>query len=182
MTKLSAVLPWLCGLIFASGLVNYEGLGQSPLLAEDVSQPAAISYRGQVEPIFRAHCQGCHQPANAQGEFVMSDFARLLGTGESGEVAVVPGDSEASYLVAQITPADGVAAMPKKGQSLGADEIDLIRRWIDQGAVNDSPVTGLEYDAEHPPEYTRPPLITAARLLTRWKVVGGFGLSRSAIG
>lgn len=176
MIKLSAVLPWLCGLLFASGLVTYEGLGQPSLLADDVSQPEAVSYRGQVEPIFRTHCQGCHQPANAQGEFVMSDFARLLGSGESGEVAVVPGDPETSYLLAQITPVDGEAAMPKKGKPLSAEDIDLIRRWIEQGAVNDSPATALKYDAEHPPEYTRPPLITALAYSPdgKWLAVSGF--------
>ncbi len=176
MTKLSAGLPWVCGLTSACVLAVAAGLGQPRLLADDAPQPEAVSYRGQVEPIFRAHCQGCHQPANAQGEFVMSDFARLLGSGESGEPAVVPGDSQSSYLLAQITPADGVAAMPKKGKPLSADEISLIRRWIDQGAVNDSPANGKAYDAAHPPEYTRPPLITALAYSAdgKWLAVSGF--------
>ncbi len=176
MTKLSALLPWLCGLSFACGLITYDGLGQSSLFADDNPQPEAISYRGQIEPIFRANCQGCHQPANAQGEFVMTDFARLLGAGESGDAAVIAGDPEASHLLAQITPVDGAAAMPKKGQPLSANDIDLIRRWIDQGAVNDSLATTVSYDAAHPPEYTRPPLVTALAYSAdgKWLAVSGF--------
>ncbi|MEO8269035.1 MAG: c-type cytochrome domain-containing protein, partial [Aureliella sp.] len=176
MTKPSAILSWLCGWIVASGSMTGAGLGQPALLADDVSQPQSISYRGQVEPIFRTHCQGCHQPANAQGEFVMTDLAGLLSSGESGDAAVVPQNPETSYLLAQITPVDGVAAMPKKGKPLNADEIELIRSWIAQGAVDDSPATAVKYDAAHPPEYTRPPLVTALAYSPdgKWLGVSGF--------
>src|SRR5438093_8525277 len=61
-----------------------------------------VSYYKQVRPIFQAHCQGCHQPAKARGEYVMTDFAKLLAGGESGEKAVAPGQPEHSKLVADI--------------------------------------------------------------------------------
>ena len=45
--------------------------------AEDAKPPAGvekISYFHQVRPILQAHCQGCHQPAKARGEYVITAF------------------------------------------------------------------------------------------------------------
>jgi len=120
-----------------------------------------VSFHRDVQPIFARHCLGCHQEAKPQGEYVMTRFDRLLAGGESGEPAIVPGDPEASYLIGQITPVDGVAEMPKKAAPLATEEIDIIRRWISEGAHDDSPAAPLAYSRENPPVYTRPPAITS---------------------
>src|SRR5438132_5164068 len=90
-----------------------------------------VSYYKQVRPILQAHCQGCHQPAKARGEYVMTDFARLLAGGDSGDKAVVPHQPDDSRLVADVTPAPGgQAKMPPDGKNpLSADEVALVRRW-----------------------------------------------------
>lgn len=75
---------------------------------------------------------------------------------------VVPGDVDASELLAQITPDDsGKALMPKEGDPLTAGEIDLVRRWIAAGAAFDVTVDRPRYDAEHPPVYSLPATIAA---------------------
>src|SRR5690606_22172794 len=99
---------------------------------------ASISFTRQIEPIFRAHCQGCHQPAKPGGELVMTEFGGLLRAGESGQAAVVPGDPDASYLIEQIVASGGEAAMPKGAQPLGEADVALIRQWIAEGAHDDS--------------------------------------------
>ncbi len=126
-------------------------------------EPAAkISYYNQIRPILQASCQGCHQPARSQGAYVMTDFARLLQGGESGDPAIVPGQPDDSYLMALITPSDGKAEMPKGKDPLLGHEINLIREWITQGAADDTPVSAKErYDMEHPPVYTRQPVVTS---------------------
>ncbi|MFM8471660.1 MAG: hypothetical protein ACKODH_17140, partial [Limisphaerales bacterium] len=52
------------------------------LLAAPADKPAAppkkASYYKDVRPIFQAKCQGCHQPAKARGEYVMTEVALLL--------------------------------------------------------------------------------------------------------
>src|SRR5688572_13219012 len=75
--------------------------------------PAAVSYYRDVRPILQANCQGCHQPAKAGGSLEMTAHASLLAAGESGSLAIVPGKPDESYLIEQITPADGEAAMPQ---------------------------------------------------------------------
>jgi mono/diheme cytochrome c family protein len=133
--------------------------------AEEPATNAEISYFKQVLPIFRAkNCTGCHQPAKRGGDYVMTDFATLLKGGESGTAAVVAGKPAESELLAQITPKDGKADMPKDGAPLTEAEIGLIRKWIEQGAKNDTPASNmLRYDAEHPPEYLAPPVLKAVK-------------------
>src|SRR5271156_6802574 len=90
--------------------------GGSVTRAADPPAPAdagPISFFRDIRPILQANCQGCHQPAKAQGGLVLSSHAGLLNAGESGEAAVVPGKPEASRLLAEVTPKDGKAEMPK---------------------------------------------------------------------
>jgi WD40 repeat protein len=132
--------------------------------AAHAAEPAAaadVSFFKDVLPILRQkNCTGCHQPAKRGGEYVMTEFALLLKGGESGEAAVVPGHPEKSYLIGQITPDGGQAAMPKDASPLTETEISTIRRWIEQGAKDDTPASNRpQYDAEHPPVYMAPPVL-----------------------
>jgi mono/diheme cytochrome c family protein len=144
--------------------------------ADDRSEEGMISFREQIQPIFRDNCQGCHQPAKAMGAYVLTDFERSLSAGETGEAAIVPGDPDASYLLAQIEPFEGEAAMPKDGPPLKEPEIELIRRWIAEGAEDDSPPAPEPYSQENLPKYQRPPVVTALDYSPdgRWLAVSGF--------
>ncbi len=148
--RIAGSIAWLVAMV----LVVHAPWLQRPARADEAATP--VSFHSDVQPIFARHCVGCHQEAKPQGEYVMTRFDRLLSGGESGEPAIVPGDPDASYLMGQITPADGVAEMPKKAPPLAAEEIATVRRWIAEGATNDSPASGLAYSRENPPIYTRP--------------------------
>lgn len=134
----------------------------APAKAEVFDPNAPVSYWKQIRPIFQASCQGCHQPAKSKGGYVMTGHARLLAGGDSGDKAIVRGQPDASGLVAAITPKDGEADMPKDKPPLPAHEIELIAKWISQGAVDDTPANAVQkIDAAHPPVYQRPPVITS---------------------
>src|SRR4051812_25956767 len=133
-----------------------------PPKREEIDPNAPVSYWKQVRPIFQANCQGCHQPAKNKGGYVMTDFARLIAGGESGDKAIIPGKPQASTLVTAITPKDGEADMPKDKTPLKPDEIALITRWVGEGAKDDTPKNAVQHiDAEHPPIYQRAPAITS---------------------
>lgn len=122
----------------------------------------AISFDKQIRPILQANCMGCHQPAKAKSGYVMTQFEQLLKGGESGDAAIVPGQPEKSRLLEDITPSNGKAKMPPDGRApLTEAEIDLIKRWIAEGAKNDSHFTHTVYSVDHPPVYTRPPVVTS---------------------
>src|SRR5439155_2209649 len=92
----------------------------------------------------------------------MTDFKKLLAGGEKEGVAIEPGHPDKSAVVEMITPENGKAEMPKGKNALADTEIDLIKKWIAQGAADDTPEDAkVVYDAEHPPIYTRPPVIAS---------------------
>ena len=155
--------PLLATVLFFATAAPAVCVGTDVSAVTDDAGRATISYAADVLPVLRARCLGCHQPAKAQGGYLMTDAAALQAGGESGEAAVVPGDADASYLLERITPdADGHAEMPPDGPPLSEGERDRIRRWIAGGAVDDSPAdAGPRYDADHPPVYTRPPVVTS---------------------
>lgn len=156
MTRLAV---WVSGAL----LMAAQTTTHSTANAQDKpAESAKVSYYKQVRPIFQAQCQGCHQPAKAGGSYVMTDFKKLVAKGESGEAAVVPGKPDASYLVKLITPKDGKAEMPKGKNPLNGADVEVIRKWISEGAVDDTPPNAdLQYDAAHPPVYKLPPAITS---------------------
>ncbi len=94
------------------------------------AKPEKVSFYSDIRPIFQAQCHGCHQPAKAKGEYVMTLFDALLKGGDSGEKAVVPGKPDESHLITLITPINGEAEMPQKADPLPEDQITLITRWV----------------------------------------------------
>jgi mono/diheme cytochrome c family protein len=147
-------------------LVNYacaDDVADDGSIAAAASDVQPVSYYRDIRPILQQHCQGCHQPAKASGEYVMISYDALLGEGESGEAGIVPGDPDSSGLLQQITPdGDDPPAMPKDRNPLSDEQVDLVRRWITEGATDDSPPsTDPVIDADHPPIYQQPPVITS---------------------
>lgn len=133
-------------------------------MAEDATPDSAdqVSYYRDVRPILQGNCQGCHQPAKRGGDYLMTDHPSLLTGGESGSEAIVAGDPAASYLVELITPVDGKAEMPKGKPPLSEADQKIILNWILQGAKDDTPDSAKDnYDAENPPTYVRPPVLTS---------------------
>jgi DNA-binding beta-propeller fold protein YncE len=125
--------------------------------------PAPISYYRDVRPILQQHCQGCHQPAKPLGGLIMTDYPELLKKGSSDKPGVVPGHPEQSYLV-ELISAHGAKkpTMPKGKDPLIPHEVELVRKWIAQGAKDDTPPAArVVVDAEHPPTYVLPPVISS---------------------
>ncbi len=134
----------------------------TPMLAHGQEAAKPLSFYKDIRPIFQAHCQGCHQPAKARGEYVMTVFSKLLAGGQSGQPAVVPKQPDKSFLLEQITPHDGKAKMPEGKKPLSDSEIEFVKRWIVEGAVDDTPANATaKFDMEHPPTYSRPPVIAS---------------------
>ncbi|MBO0697200.1 MAG: hypothetical protein J2P46_02285 [Zavarzinella sp.] len=123
-----------------------------------------VSYYKDIRPIFQQHCQGCHQPAKPQGGYVMTSHADLFKAGDSDEPGVVAGQPDKSLLVKLLfgTEKDR-ARMPKGKDPLTDPQIKLVRDWVAQGALDDTPKAARAalVDADHPPTYELLPVITS---------------------
>ncbi|QEL15987.1 WD40 domain-containing protein [Limnoglobus roseus] len=136
------------------------------LHAQPKTEPAGgpVSYFKDIRPIFQQNCQGCHQPAKAQGDYVMTDFAGLLKAGEAGKPGVVPGKPAESFLLDEIRVKDGKHEMPKNRDALTAQQVERIEQWIKEGAKDDTPASAKEkvtVDEDHPHQYLAPPVVTS---------------------
>ena len=159
---------------------SFTGMFSASLLGDEktpTTTETKISYRTQIEPIFRQHCQGCHQPAKPEGGLVMTNPIVMLEKGGDSGLSVVPGKADESHLIAEIMPRDGKAEMPKGAPPLSAADIDLIRRWINDGAATeDWKESGEVYSLEQPPPYQSSPAITAVAFSPdgKWLALSGF--------
>jgi WD40 repeat protein len=94
----------------------------------------------------------------------MTSHAALLTKGDSDEAGIIPGKPQESLVVSQITSQNGQPPlMPRGKDPLPEQQVTLIKKWIEQGAKDDTPPSArlLAVDADHPPTYTLPPVITS---------------------
>jgi WD40 repeat protein len=122
------------------------------------AQGTPVSFYKQVKPILQKRCQGCHQPASQGGKLILTSYAAFKAGGATGP-SFVPGRPEDSVLMRFIT--GNPPSMPKNAKPLSGAEVGLIRKWIAEGAKNDTPVIKDPIDQDHPPVYTNPPVISA---------------------
>ena len=102
-------------------------------------QPAALSpnetfFVEKVYPILEAHCFECHGARKQKGGLRM-DSKSWLFNGDESEWTVIPGNSAESELHARVVleRADP-DAMPPEGPGLTQEEMDVLKKWIDDGA------------------------------------------------
>ena len=133
-----------------------QAAGQGP----EPTQPGGVSYSREIWPILQRNCQGCHQPALKKGLLDVTSYQAFAAGGMSGAV-FVPLHPAESLVVAHLT-GDQQPRMPVEQDPLSDDEIDLFRRWIEQGALDDTPAgLGQRPPGSEPPVYRRPPVVTA---------------------
>jgi cytochrome c553 len=110
--------------------------------AAKLPQPAArkIDFTKDIKPILETGCVKCHGRGKAKGDFSIENREALLKGGESG-AAVVPGKSAESLLIELVSGLNPDSVMPQKGSKLNADQVGLLRAWIDQGASWDPAVS-----------------------------------------
>jgi len=107
------------------------------LCAHAHSQEAAkdVDYPTQIEPILSQNCHKCHGAERQKGGLRLDRRAAALRGGDSTDHVLVPGKSTRSDLIARLKSTDPDVMMPPKGKRIPADQIALLARWIDEGAV-----------------------------------------------
>ncbi len=107
-----------------------------PLLAIASAQAGEIDFARDVRPLLNLHCTACHGGVKEAGGVSFIYREQVLGVGESGKTIVVPGDPDASEMMARVLTDDPRDLMPKPehGPRLADHEVDILRRWIEEGA------------------------------------------------
>lgn len=93
-----------------------------------------VDFAKDIAPIFEAKCAKCHGPEKQKSGYRLDVKSIALTGGEASAPNIVPGKSAESPLVKYVAGLEEDMKMPPKGEPLSADEIALVRRWIDDGA------------------------------------------------
>jgi uncharacterized membrane protein len=121
------------------------GQAQAERDAEAAPRAAApIDHSPEIRALFERRCTDCHgERKRPKGNLKLTDLAAVLAR-EPSEAVIVPGDPAASPLFQRITlPSDHEDVMPPEGEEpLSAEEIELVRRWIAEGARWSAPGPG----------------------------------------
>jgi mono/diheme cytochrome c family protein len=106
------------------------GLGQGCLWAAD-----KVDFTKDIQPIFQQNCIKCHGPEKQKGKYRLDSKATAFKETDNGPT-ITAGDPAKSDLYRRITlPKGHDDIMPNEGDPLTKAQIDLIRDWINQGAV-----------------------------------------------
>jgi mono/diheme cytochrome c family protein len=109
------------------------------LLAAPVEPPARISFNRDIRPILSDNCFACHGPdsGNRQAGLRLDMAEQATSELDSGSRAIVPENFAASELIARIISTDPDSVMPPPEAKIGRltdEQVDLLKRWIAQGA------------------------------------------------
>src|SRR5450432_3221796 len=95
---------------------------------------STIDFNTQVKPILNKNCITCHGGVRRQGNFSLLFRSEALKKTKSGKYAIVPGYAYRSEMIRRITLKDPEERMPFKHTPLKNEEIDILTKWINQGA------------------------------------------------
>jgi hypothetical protein len=95
----------------------------------------AIEFNKDVQPLLARACVSCHGPEKQRGGLRLDDGDAAGKGGNSGAI-LKPGDAAASRLLFIVAGLDAETKMPPEGKKpLTADEVGVLRAWVEQGAV-----------------------------------------------
>jgi mono/diheme cytochrome c family protein len=107
--------------------------GSAPSSAPSAA-PSSAPSTAEVLGLFSRRCVECHGPAKRSGKLRLDSLDSVFRGGKSGP-AVVAGKSAESILYRRIAPgAEEPMPPPDEARPLAAEEVDLVRLWIDSGA------------------------------------------------
>ncbi len=121
--------------------------------------PRPVSFVRDIRPILARNCFACHGPDETHREAELRLDTREGALAEhAGHRAVVPKDAANSELVKRILSTNADEVMPPRdsGKSLTAEQIDLLQRWIAEGAS-----WGVHWSFEQPVRPTLPAVTQA---------------------
>ena len=132
-------------------------LASAAMAAPAINPAARVDFQQDVRPILADACFACHGPdANARQANLRLDTREGAFADRGGYRLIIPGNASESRLYQRMSHAEAVARMPPPTAERrpAPEDVETIRRWIDQGAewsshwAYESPIRPAVPDAE----------------------------------
>jgi hypothetical protein len=96
---------------------------------------AKLDFAKDIQPILQQQCFKCHGAEKQKGKLRLDSRDAAIKGGKGGP-ALLAGDAAKSELIRRISlPKTDDDFMPTEGEPLPKEHIELLKQWIDQGAV-----------------------------------------------
>ena len=122
----------------AAGAVSAAAVVSASAAGKPAGAPGKIDFNRDIRAIFSDNCFTCHGPDDKErkAKLRLDRKEDAFKPAKSGDYAIVPGDLAKSKLIERITSKDPDEVMPppKTGKKLTAQQIELFKRWIQEGA------------------------------------------------
>jgi mono/diheme cytochrome c family protein len=96
-------------------------------------KPKPVDYATQIKPLLMEHCASCHGGDDQQSGLRV-DFSKSLFSGGDRGPSIIKGKSEESPLYQALLGKNDITRMPAESPPLSDAQIQLVKRWIDEGA------------------------------------------------
>ena len=106
-----------------------------------------VDFDREILPIFKSRCWDCHSGTDKGGGIGFDDYASLFAEADSGLTPIMENDVAASELLKRVTATQDELRMPPEGDRLPKSEIELLRRWIGEGASR--PPSQIQKNDQH---------------------------------
>jgi hypothetical protein len=124
-------MAWFCAGDFSLTMRSFLPILFALALSTGVVH-GAVDFARDIFPIFQRSCFECHDAKKHKGDLRLDDREQAFAS----DGVIVKGDVAKSELYARITlPRDHDDVMPSRGEPLSKVETELIKRWIEAGAV-----------------------------------------------
>ena len=129
----------LCALALVSAEKDKKKAEWDASKLPPASDKKGLTFEKDIKPLLEKSCVKCHSGEKPKSKYRMDSRASVIKGGESGDAAIIPGNSAKSPMVAYVSELVEDMEMPPtdkrdKYPALTKEQIGLIRAWIDQGA------------------------------------------------
>ncbi|MBK5292941.1 MAG: PSD1 domain-containing protein [Acidobacteriia bacterium] len=114
------------------------------LFVATAASASAVDFTRDIEPILKRNCYGCHGAALQQNGLRLDRADDALRGSYTGPV-IVPGHAASSKLIEMVSS----GKMPKTPRKLTADQIEVLRKWIDAGAAMPASAMAVKTSSTH---------------------------------
>jgi WD40 repeat protein len=116
-----------------------------------------VSFKNDIARILQEQCVACHGPKKAEGGYRVDTFNKLSLAGDSGVEPLLASQADKSELVRRLLTEDTAERMPEGGERLHDSQIELMKRWVNEGASYDGTSRDENIAMLIPPEKYAPP-------------------------
>jgi WD40 repeat protein/mono/diheme cytochrome c family protein len=127
-------------------------------MAAPYAQAGKVSFRDEVAPILLEHCAACHGAKKSEGGYRVDAFEELQKAGDSGEAPLDATAEAGGEMLRRIASTDESERMPAESDPLPPEQIEILRRWVKEGAAFDGEAPNKPLWLVIPPrQYAAPP-------------------------